>query len=646
MSRRKALVVCGVVFTLLMGTAFGAVSTIPASGDVSLQTNSGLTVTIESASEVPEQPFADSQTIQLQSGNLSAGGSANVSLPQASLSGSFTRLDGIDTNGNTVTVDPADKDSFSFGGDIDRLNVSETIAVDDNQIDFEYGGASGTSNVTVRGLAANTMVKAIDVDSNALLGSALTDGSGVAQFTDLPNSNHSVALTDDNTAPTLSNADPDGTVATDSATLSVDVGDADFTADDVTVTIDVNGTQQFQTTISSAQTVSTTVFGLPSGSNTWTVNATDTLGESTVESYSVNVPGNVSVYNESAPDTKLGAVDAKAYAQSSDSVYDISTTNGELPLTGLPADEYVLIVESSGYKTTAFYVDDIASPDNAFLLPTNVSTSEIIFELDDSTGRFGDETRLYVQRALNTSGTVSYETVVSDQFDASNQIATQLVNNERYRLKVVNADGEARVLGTYTPTGDTLVPLPIGNVVLRGTSGDGTSFAAQLEDSAGGRVIRAQYRDPDEKTSELRITIVEYGNTSNVLVDNQTVTGPFGTATVTYNVPASAPDDISYRVQYEAVKTGDDETGEVLVGDIPPIAEQFGLAPNVLSLLGWATIILVTGLVTIASAQLATVVAVLVATLMTFIGAVAIPFPLLGVAGAIAFMANAGRLTQ
>jgi len=360
----------------------------------------------------------------------------------------------------------------------------------------------------------------------------------------------------------------------------------------------------------------------------------------------VNVPGNVSVYNESAPDTKLGAVDAKAYAQSSDSVYDISTTNGELPLTGLPADEYVLIVESSGYKTTAFYVDDIASPDNAFLLPTNVSTSEIIFELDDSTGRFGDETRLYVQRALNTSGTVSYETVVSDQFDASNQIATQLVNNERYRLKVVNADGEARVLGTYTPTGDTLVPLPIGNVVLRGTSGDGTSFAAQLEDSAGGRVIRAQYRDPDEKTSELRITIVEYGNTSNVLVDNQTVTGPFGTATVTYNVPASAPDDISYRVQYEAVKTGDDETGEVLVGDIPPIAEQFGLAPNVLSLLGWATIILVTGLVTIASAQLATVVAVLVATLMTFIGAVAIPFPLLGVAGAIAFMANAGRLTQ
>jgi hypothetical protein len=254
---------------------------------------------------------------------------------------------------------------------------------------------------------------------------------------------------------------------------------------------------------------------------------------------------------------------------------------------------------------------------------------------------------LYVQRALNTSGSVTYETVVSDEFDASNQIATELVNNERYRLKVVNADGETRVLGTYTPTGDALVPLPIGNVVLQGTSEDSESFAAQLEDSAGGRVIRIQYRNPKQTTDRLDITIVEYGNTSNVLVDNQSISGPFGTATATYSVPASAPDDISYRVQYEAKKSpGEDDSGEVLVGDVPPIAENLGLAPNVLSLLGWATIILVTGLVTIASAQLATVVAVLVATLMTFIGAVTIPLPLLGVSGAIAFLANAGRLTQ
>jgi hypothetical protein len=630
-----------------MSTAFAAVQTVPASGDVSLQTNSDLVVTIEGASQVPEQPFADDETIQLSSGTLSSAGTSNVSLPQGTLNGSFTRLDGINTNGNTITVNPADKDSFAFGGDIEQLNVSETIAVDDNQIDFEYGGASGTSNVTVRGLPANTMVKAVDVDTNELLATDTTDGSGVAQFTDLPNSNHSVALTDDNTAPTLSNADPDGTVATDSPTLSVDVDDADFTADDVTVTIDVNGTQQFQTTISSSQTVSTTVSGLSEGTNTWTVTATDSFGATTTETYDVNVVGSVSVFNESAPDQKLGTVNATAYAQSTDSVYSISTTNGNIDLTGLPLDEYVLVLEADGYRTTAFYVSDIATADDAYLLPSNVSTSEIIFELDDSTGRFGDESVLYVQRALNTSGSVTYETVVSDEFDASNQIATELVNNERYRLKVVNADGETRVLGTYTPTGDALVPLPIGNVVLRGTSEDSESFAAQLEDSAGGRVIRIQYRNPKQTTDRLDITIVEYGNTSNVLVDNQSISGPFGTATATYSVPASAPDDISYRVQYEAKKSpGEDDSGEVLVGDVPPIAENLGLAPNVLSLLGWATIILVTGLVTIASAQLATVVAVLVATLMTFIGAVTIPLPLLGVSGAIAFLANAGRLTQ
>jgi hypothetical protein len=501
--------------------------------------------------------------------------------------------------------------------------------------------------VTVRTLPGNTQIKAIDSDTGQFLASDTTDSNGVAEFRGMPNSNHTVVLTTGNTPPSQSNADPDGTVSTVPTTLSVDIDDADFSSDSVTVEIAVDGTVQQTTTLNSAGSVSYTTGTLSNGTHTWTVNATDSFGASSVQTYSVNVPGQLNVYNESSPNTLITQqVNATFYNAQGDIVRQRSTTTGSVDLQGLPVQDYTVVLESNSYRDTTVYIPDIAGDTDAFMLPSTVSTSEIVFELDDSTGRFdADSTSLEVQRARNTSGTLTYETVVSDQFDAAGQVPTELVNGERYRLIVTNDANQTRILGSYTPTSDALVPLPIGTVRLVGDSSQDTAFGAQLDDTASGRVIRVQYRDPNQQTTDLRITITEYGNSSNVLINNQSVSGPFGRATATFKVPSSAPDDISYRVEYEAVRTGDDATGEALVGDIPPIAQSLGLAPNVLSLLGWGTIMIVTGLIAIASAQLATVVATLTATLLTILGAVAIPFPLLGIAGAIAFLSNFGRLS-
>jgi hypothetical protein len=648
----SAVAVALAVALVLSGTAAGAVATVPASGDVSVQTNSGLTVTVQGVSEFPTQPFADDQTIQLQSGTVAAPGTSNVRLPQGTLNGSETRLDKISASGTTITVGPGDKPQFAVGGDIERINMTDDVAADDGQPDFEYGGASGTSFVRVRGLPASVTLKAVDADTGALLDATTTTTGGVATFDELDNSNHTVVLTTGNTPPTVDTAAPDGTVSALPTTLTADIDDADFrTGESVDVTISVNGQQQTATTITSAQEVSYTVNQneIPNGTNTWTVNATDAAGESTVRTFNVDVPGKFRVYNESAPDTLVSASgNVTFFTPDGDEVETRDLSGGTVSLRGLDVSEYSAVIEADGYRRTTYYIEDIAGNESAYILPSNQTTSEIIFELDDSTGRFpAEETTLKVQRARNISGSTTYTTVVSDRFDATGEVPAEIVNDERYRLIVRNAENQSRILGSYTPTADARVVLPIGTVRLAGDTEEQTAFSARLGETASGRVIRLQYRDPQQRTDELRITVVEYGNRSNVLIDNQTISGPFGEATVTYDVPANASADIAYRVQYEAIRSGgEDRSGEAIVGNVPPVAQSLGLAPNVLSLLGWATIILTTGLMTIASAQLATVVAVFSATLMTLIGAVTIPFALLGVAGAIAFLTNFGRLTQ
>jgi hypothetical protein len=647
----SGLLVAVVVGMLLMSTAGAAVQTVPASGDVSVQTNSGLTVTAVGVTEFPSQPFADDQTIQLQSGTLSAPGTASVRVPRGTLNGSETRLDQISTAGSLITVNPADKRGFAVGGDIERINMTDSVAVDDDAPDFEYGGSSGTSTVRVRGLPANTAIKAIDVDSGALLDAATSDGAGTLLLDDLDNSNHTVALTTANTAPTVENPDPDGTVSDLPTTLTADVDDADFaTGESVDVEILVNGQPKTKTTLTSAGAVSYQVNAgeIPNGTNTWTVNATDAAGASTVRTFSVDVPGSLNIYNESSPDTLVSnSGNVTFFTPDGDEVTTRQVSGGTVSLRGLSVAEYSAVIEVDGYRRTTYYIEDISGNESAYVLPSNVTTSDIIFALDDSTGQFpAEETTLKVQRARNVSGSTTYQTVVSDRFDATGEVPAELVNDERYRLIVRNSDNDSRILGSYTPTGDARVRLPIGTVRLTGDTEEQTAFAARLEEAASGRVIRVQYRDPRQLTSELRITVVEYGNQSNVLIDNQTISGPFGSATATFDVPSNASADVAYRVQYEAVRSGENPAGQTIVGDVPPVAENLGLAPNVLSLLGWATIMLTTGLMTIASPQLATVVATLTATLMTLIGAVAIPFPLLGVAGAISFLANFGRVRQ
>jgi hypothetical protein len=649
-----------VVIVLVVCVMGVAASSIVVSNDLPLQTNTGFTVTLDDVGTFPgTSSFVGNDTIQVASGSVTAQSGGQLNVTDSDLTGD-TELTNINVTGTTAEIDPTDKPQFDITGGVDSVTVGTGVSVTDSNADFTYS-ASGSFDLTLRQLKANADLGVVS-SSGTILANATTDGNGNATFS-LPARSSTDVILFENDAPavTESSADPaDGAeLQSDQQTYEIDVSDPNFAppeADEVNASLYIDGSYRGSDTLTAAGTASVSASGLTGGDHTYHWELADAYGgTASSQTKNISVPSNVTIFEETDPDDVVAGpnatITARFFREGSEVVIERQTTTGTVSLDGLdPDQEYILVVRVDGFQDRRVILESLYEQTSVYVLNNSVSSSEIFYELRDNTGEFpAATTRLLIEKPIhdNSTNQTRFQVITGDTFGASATFPATLETDRRYRLRVVNKENDTRVLGDYTVTGDASETLPLGNVILRGSSEEGEAFAAQLDDSAGGRVIRAQYRDPKETTDRIDITIVQYGNESNVLVDNQTINGPFGTATATYNVPNTAPDDISYRVQYTAIRSaGANDSGEVLVGDVPPIAQNLGLAPGVLSLLGWATIILVTGLVTIVSAPLATIVAVLVATLMTFIGAVAIPFPLLGVAGGIAFLANAGRLTQ
>lgn len=461
-----------------------------------------------------------------------------------------------------------------------------------------------------------------------------------------------------NGAPTVDNSTldpPDGAeLDNDEVQYSAQINDSTFgtpQGDRVNASLYIDGTYRGSDILTSNGTAAVNASGLNGGSHTYHFELEDNYtATGASQTNTVNVPSTLYIRNESNITelvTSPTEVTVRFFEEDNATVVERTTTTGKVSLNGLDASRsYIVSARADGWQDRRVVITSLYDAQSVYLLNNSRDAANITFRLEDNVGRYpAQSTRLFIDKAINNSSTgkTKFRTVAGDVFGASGGFPVSLEDNRRYRLRVVNQDGDERVLGAYETRGDAVEILTIGSVLLRGdSSGDG-AFTAEL-DSSGSRAVRIRYADPNDSTSQVRVTIHRYGNASNVLVDNQTFNGTYGTLTASFPVPPSAPDDVSYEVDYVAVTDEGQQNGTAIVGAVPPVAQQLGLAPNVLSLFGWGTIIIVTGLVAIASPELATVVATTVATLMTYIGAVAIPLPLLGVAGAIAFVSNAGRL--
>lgn len=553
MNRRTLVALFLIGLLVPLGAAAGGsllTDAEPASGDVAIGASDGPTIVVTGISNKIEltefTPDANTVEVSSDAGNGTFSSNGHTAATADTIEGEWTNLTALNVTGATLTVDPVDKDQASVSGDADTFKYRDTMALDDNKVDFVYSGTSGTTTVTVRGVPANTDIGAVD-DTGTLLATATSNANGVVTLSGMANSEHNVSLTE-GTRPEVSNLQPDGNLSTAPSELSVDVTDEDFpNGDSVTVEFTLDGSVIDTQTVTSNGTVTTSLpsSGETLGEHTWSVNATDDYGLSDTADARYGIPNELRFVNESDPSQLLNTIEITATFFDGN-ITTITTTDGTINMTGLDAtDEFTVDVEpKTDYYDRTVYIVSIVDQRTVYLLRKNQTIVPSVtnrFTLRDRTGNFdGNGARLKVQKAINESGTNEWRTIHGDEFGV-NGVQTQLEKGIRYRLIVTNNDKDTRVLGTYLAEANETVPLTIGSVEGDPVAGtDGYRYNATFDNSTGTPTVRFTYNDTNTSTSELSLTIYEKGNESNVLFRNQTFTnGPYGSISVSEMVPAN-----------------------------------------------------------------------------------------------------------
>jgi len=396
-----------------------------------------------------------------------------------------------------------------------------------------------------------------------------------------------VAEGDTTTAPVQTNATPTGELTQEPTDLSVDVSDADFGADEnVTVTIDWEGSQTHQETLTANSTVTTPIpEDLMSGqSYTWTVNTTDAFGNTNVQSYSFHVPGTVFIYNETLGNNDeyqliTSPVDVEATITGDlGTVQQRTVTSGEINLTNLPPEEsYIITVNAENYSVRSVFIDSLYDQSAIFMLPEGDDAVENLISVTDRTGRFSENPVLKSQRVINASRVPNipqtgfqWLTVSGDRLGADGQYNARFAQNQRYRFVVENVDGDTRVLGEYTAQLTGTIDLEIGEVQFDfGNETAGYLWDASVVNESTGASVQFAYEDFDKLTSEITVTI---STRDGEQVAQETFTGgPYGQLAYTYPINQTQYEETDYEVSFSAVRDGETITQSQPAGGQRPL---------------------------------------------------------------------------
>jgi len=658
--KRDSLILVGIVMLLATSVAAGvAVDREPVQDSITLETNSGVAVSTSAHGGEIEltTPFVDDQTVAVNTanGNATVSGANAASLTIDSFSSPII-LTNIDATGTTVTVTPDGLQPVGVGGGVETARYYGTVA-DDNSVDLRYTGGTGTTTTaTFSGLTSGQPYLARDLNSGDALAVAEADGSGDLTFSDLPDGDHRVAIeTYETSAPTVATStvrpDPTQTAEALPITLGIEVDDADFgnLNEELTVEWSVDGQQVATTTATQPGEVTYQVDSLSAGEHTWSIDVTDAQGNTVAsQAFALNAPGELTVYNESSPSEKIdnATLRIRFFDGGSREVVQRTVTDGTVNMTGLPAGQQLVVTvddEGDNLVYRRIVLSSLLEQADVYLLPVNATSSQVNFGLDDATGNFPSEsTQLFIERALTKDfdgdGTneTEYRAISGDNFGAAQDFPTVLENNERYRLRVRNGDGDVRVLGSYTATGDAAEVLEIGTVTISSEADAGAAATARIIGEGDQRAVRVIYDDVETQTDSLDITIHEQGNESAVLATD-TANG-VSSYVGTYQVPDGAPEDVAYEIDVEAQRADSTFSTTEYVGDLPELITRFNLDPATAGLIGWVAIVAIGGLVVIYNARLGALTMVVVAGFTTVIGATQIPATVLALGGSVAIV--------
>jgi len=365
------------------------------------------------------------------------------------------------------------------------------------------------------------------------------------------------------------------------------------------------------------------------------------------------VPSELQVRNEINPDQLIDSDNVTLRARffgAGDTVVERNVTNGTVDLSGLPADqEFVVTVKETNadFVYRRILIENIVETQEIYLLPTNEPSAEVRFELNDQTDRFGEDTKLFVEKAITRNGNTSYRVISGDTVGADGRFPTILVDSERYRIRVENAEGEQRILGSYVVQGADLAQLTIGDVEFTADVEEGAAMQARLraapEGASHNDEIRLVYLDPEGETDEITINVEDQNGNQIRPETTETLDGQTDRYVETYPLNTSFnPEEDTAIVTVEAQRGLETVTFEERLGDVADVFDGAPIPPQVLELMGFVSILALVGLLVIVKPSMAALVGSGWAGLLTLVGVVPIPMPAVVLAGLVSVLVTVG----
>ncbi len=570
-------------------------------------------------------------------------------------------------------------DEFHMNGSIDDLRVyNRELTASDHEWLFNHPGAQlpetssyqathdvthsveGVSDLTLRNATADvtwegstddgfswTTLASTTVSSSQNLTQSWSEFSGdqvrISVDVEQTDPDHTARLHDEGAI--VRNEDPivddtslepntTDTIDEDPVTLSADVSDRDFgtvRGEQLNVSFYVDGDYQASDILGGNGTASVSLSAVETDEHDWHVEVSDSWGGSDrgpeTGTATFVLPSDLTIYNESDPMDKLTNVEVRVrFYGEDDLVVERTTTNGEIDMSGLPADQsFIVVAEAEGYHNRRIHVDSLVQQQEVYLLlddPNNVTTVYNRFELEDLTGQFPIEsTRLVVERALNTTASngIEWVTIGGDYFGADNSYAINLEQGVRYRLKLLRDDGTVRVVGPYQALDeDNPKTIRVGEIRFSAQENQTFLSTSEIVEENGNRKLIITYSDPAQETRDYYVRVHEAGNYSNYIHEDEVF--ELGNYSAEVDLPNG---DTRWVVNWTAVRSGEEigqieRPGSISVVDDFPLGEPWS---GIFSFLFVLTTITLSGVVQATRGAIATC---MVAGLLTGMGLVEI----------------------
>ena len=191
---RKRIFSALIILLLLSSVAAAAATSWSASAGTDFLTSTGVEVSLLGDEEIESGDLFTSSSVTLQNVTFH-GNNATVAMWPGQWNGTWTNVSAMNVVNGNLTINPQDKNEFSFNRSITAVNFTNVVPTDGIKTDFYYSSVGSLGTIVVPNVTATEQWGMVDPITQFGLDVAIANSTGYVTFDQVPiKTNQAVAI--------------------------------------------------------------------------------------------------------------------------------------------------------------------------------------------------------------------------------------------------------------------------------------------------------------------------------------------------------------------------------------------------------------------------------------------------------------------